>query len=73
MAFYVEDVANCQNMFVPSDLQSWIHVCVHFLLFITLGVHSDRLNVNPVTNDIAKLSTLVRETLQLNCIWEILN
>uniref|UniRef100_A0A3Q4MSU2 Kit ligand n=1 Tax=Neolamprologus brichardi TaxID=32507 RepID=A0A3Q4MSU2_NEOBR len=36
----------------------WIHVCVHFLLFITIGVHSDRLNVNPVTNDIAKLSTL---------------
>lgn len=38
--------------------KSWIHVCVHFLLFITLGVHSDRLNVNPVTDDIAKLSTL---------------
>ncbi|XP_069018760.1 kit ligand a [Embiotoca jacksoni] len=38
--------------------KSWIHVCVHFLLFITLGVHSDTLDVNPVTDDIFKLSIL---------------
>ncbi|XP_030587466.1 kit ligand a [Archocentrus centrarchus] len=38
--------------------KSWIHVCVHFLLFITLGVHSDRLHVNPVTDDLIKLSFL---------------
>ncbi|XP_028287546.1 kit ligand a [Parambassis ranga] len=38
--------------------KSWIHVCVRFLLFITLGVHSDTLDVNPVTDDISKLSTL---------------
>ncbi|KAM9754981.1 kit ligand a isoform 1-T1 [Menidia menidia] len=38
--------------------KSWIHVCVHFLLFITLGVLSDTLNVNPVTDDISKLSVL---------------
>uniref|UniRef100_A0A3P8T5F5 Kit ligand n=1 Tax=Amphiprion percula TaxID=161767 RepID=A0A3P8T5F5_AMPPE len=39
-------------------MQSWIHVCVRFLLFITLGVHSDTLDVNPVTDDISKLYTL---------------
>ncbi|XP_041853791.1 kit ligand a [Melanotaenia boesemani] len=38
--------------------KSWIHVCVHFLLFITLGVHSDTLDFNPVTDDISKLSIL---------------
>lgn len=38
--------------------KSWIHVCVRFLLFITLGVHSDTLDANPVTDDISKLSTL---------------
>ncbi|KAM6937122.1 kit ligand a [Xenentodon cancila] len=38
--------------------KSWIHVCVRFLLFITLGVHSDTLDVNPVTDDISKLSVL---------------
>lgn len=38
--------------------KSWIHVCVRFLLFITLGVHSDTLDVNPVTDDISKLYTL---------------
>ncbi|XP_075326629.1 kit ligand a isoform X2 [Odontesthes bonariensis] len=38
--------------------KSWIRLCVHFLLFITLGVHSDTLDVNPVTDDISKLSIL---------------
>ncbi|XP_047452659.1 kit ligand a [Mugil cephalus] len=37
--------------------KSWIHICVRFLLF-TLGVLSDSLDVNPVTDDISKLSTL---------------
>ncbi|KAM9375355.1 kit ligand a [Pholidichthys leucotaenia] len=38
--------------------KSWIHVCVHFLLFITLGVLSARLDVNPVTDDVVKLALL---------------
>uniref|UniRef100_A0A3Q1H9N1 Kit ligand n=1 Tax=Anabas testudineus TaxID=64144 RepID=A0A3Q1H9N1_ANATE len=36
----------------------WIHVCVHLLLFITLGVHSSILDVNPVTDDISRLAVL---------------
>ncbi|XP_049429028.1 kit ligand a [Epinephelus fuscoguttatus] len=36
----------------------WIRVCVHLLLFITLGVHSSKFDVNPVTDDIASLSIL---------------
>ncbi|XP_067349734.1 kit ligand a isoform X6 [Channa argus] len=36
----------------------WIHVCVHLLLCITLGVYSSKLDVNPVTDDIARLSVL---------------
>ncbi|XP_046890601.1 kit ligand a isoform X1 [Hypomesus transpacificus] len=35
----------------------WIHVCVHLLLSITLGVYSSEF-VNPVTDDITKLSQL---------------
>ncbi|XP_029290218.1 kit ligand a isoform X2 [Cottoperca gobio] len=36
----------------------WIRVCVHLLLFITLGVHSSKFDVNPVTDDISRLSLL---------------
>lgn len=36
----------------------WIRICVHLLLFITLGVHSSKLDVNPVTDDIFRLSVL---------------
>ncbi|KAM9854560.1 kit ligand a [Aulostomus maculatus] len=36
----------------------WIRVCVHLLLFITLGVHSSKFDVNPVTDDISTLSIL---------------
>ncbi|TNN48440.1 Kit ligand [Liparis tanakae] len=36
----------------------WIRVCVHILLFIALGVHSSRFDVNPVTDDISRLSIL---------------
>ncbi|XP_075994392.1 kit ligand a [Genypterus blacodes] len=36
----------------------WIRVCVHLLLFITLGIHSSAFDINPVTDDISKLSTL---------------
>ncbi|XP_068459601.1 kit ligand a isoform X1 [Clinocottus analis] len=36
----------------------WIRVCVHILLFITLGVHSNKFDVNPVTDDISRLSIL---------------
>ncbi|KAK2842696.1 hypothetical protein Q5P01_012896 [Channa striata] len=36
----------------------WIHVCVHLLLFITLGVYSSKIDVNPVTDDISRLSVL---------------
>ncbi|KAM7002600.1 kit ligand a [Tautogolabrus adspersus] len=36
----------------------WIRICVHLLLFITLGVHSSRFDVNPVTDDISRLSIL---------------
>ncbi|XP_024117636.1 kit ligand a isoform X1 [Oryzias melastigma] len=38
--------------------KSWIHVCVRFLLFITLGVLSDTVDSNPITDDIVKLSVL---------------
>ncbi|RVE71335.1 hypothetical protein OJAV_G00050680 [Oryzias javanicus] len=38
--------------------KSWIHVCVRFLLFITLGVLSDTVDSNPITDDIFKLSVL---------------
>ncbi|XP_056138106.1 kit ligand a [Lampris incognitus] len=36
----------------------WIHVCVHLLLYITLGVHSSEFDINPVTDDISRLSVL---------------
>ncbi|XP_059191753.1 kit ligand a [Centropristis striata] len=36
----------------------WIRVCVYLLLFITLGVHSSKFDVNPVTDDIFRLSVL---------------
>ncbi|XP_029379189.1 kit ligand a [Echeneis naucrates] len=36
----------------------WIRLCVHLLLFITLGVHSSKFAVNPVTDDISRLSIL---------------
>ncbi|CAK6954567.1 kit ligand a [Scomber scombrus] len=36
----------------------WIRVCVHLLLFITFGVHSSKFDVNPVTDDISRLSVL---------------
>lgn len=36
----------------------WIRVCVHILLFITLGVHSSKFDVSPVTDDISRLSIL---------------
>ncbi|KAM9351548.1 kit ligand a isoform 2-T2 [Symphorus nematophorus] len=36
----------------------WIRICVHLLLFITLGVHSSKFDVNPVTDDISTLSIL---------------
>ncbi|XP_040024907.1 uncharacterized protein LOC120812772 isoform X2 [Gasterosteus aculeatus] len=36
----------------------WIRLCVHVLLFITLGVHSSRFDINPVTDDISRLSIL---------------
>ncbi|XP_019750400.1 kit ligand a isoform X1 [Hippocampus comes] len=35
-----------------------IRVCVHFLLLITLGVHSSKFDVNPVTDDVSRLSIL---------------
>lgn len=44
-------------------LQIWIRSCVHLLLFITLGVHSSKFDVNPVTDDISRLSVLVRTPL----------
>ncbi|XP_034735029.1 kit ligand a [Etheostoma cragini] len=40
------------------SLQIWILVCVHLLLFITFGVHSSKFDVNPVTDDISRLSIL---------------
>ncbi|CAJ1056109.1 kit ligand a isoform X1 [Xyrichtys novacula] len=36
----------------------WIRICVHLLLFFTLGVHSSKFDVNPVTDDISRLSIL---------------
>ncbi|XP_035521079.1 kit ligand a [Morone saxatilis] len=36
----------------------WIRICVHLLLFITLGVHSSKFGVNPVTDDISRLTIL---------------
>lgn len=36
----------------------WIRLCVHLLLFIALGVHSSKFDVNPVTDDISRLSVL---------------
>uniref|UniRef100_A0A3Q3WB54 Kit ligand n=1 Tax=Mola mola TaxID=94237 RepID=A0A3Q3WB54_MOLML len=39
-------------------LQIWIRICVHLLLFITLGVHSSKFDVYPVTDDISRLSIL---------------
>ncbi|KAG7523366.1 kit ligand [Solea senegalensis] len=36
----------------------WIRVCVYLLLFITLGVHSSKFDVNTVTDDISKLTIL---------------
>ncbi|XP_039989779.1 kit ligand a isoform X2 [Xiphias gladius] len=36
----------------------WIRVCVHLLLFIILGVNSSKFDVNPVTDDISRLSVL---------------
>uniref|UniRef100_A0A8P4KQ88 Kit ligand n=1 Tax=Dicentrarchus labrax TaxID=13489 RepID=A0A8P4KQ88_DICLA len=36
----------------------WIRICVHLLLFITLGVHSSKFDVNPVTDDISRLIIL---------------
>ncbi|KAF7644596.1 hypothetical protein LDENG_00219380, partial [Lucifuga dentata] len=36
----------------------WIRVCVHLLLFITLGVYSSEVDVNPVTDDVSRLSVL---------------
>ncbi|XP_041795715.1 kit ligand a [Chelmon rostratus] len=36
----------------------WIRICVHLLLFIALGVHSSKFDVNPVTDDISRLSVL---------------
>lgn len=56
-------VTMCLFFFLPLDLQIWIRVCVYLLLFITLGVHSSRFDVNPVTDDISRLSVLVRTTL----------
>lgn len=44
-------------------LQIRIRSCVHLLLFITLGVHSSKFDVNPVTDDISRLSILVRMPL----------
>ncbi|XP_068596072.1 kit ligand a [Brachionichthys hirsutus] len=38
--------------------QLWIRICVHLLLFITVGIHSSRFDVNPVTDDISRLSVL---------------
>ncbi|XP_026167638.1 kit ligand a isoform X2 [Mastacembelus armatus] len=35
-----------------------IHACVHLLLFIALGVYSSKFDVNPVTDDISRLSVL---------------
>ncbi|KAM4554485.1 kit ligand a [Fundulus diaphanus] len=43
--------------------KSWIHVCVHFLLFMTLGVHSATLDVGRVTNDIDKHLHALRENI----------
>lgn len=52
------------NTFCVCLLQIWIRICVHLLLFITLGVHSSKFAVNPVTDDISRLSILVRTTLK---------
>ncbi|XP_077599536.1 kit ligand a [Stigmatopora nigra] len=35
-----------------------IHVCVHLLLLITLGAYSSKFDVNPVTDDVSRLSIL---------------
>ncbi|XP_054633136.1 kit ligand a [Dunckerocampus dactyliophorus] len=35
-----------------------IRICVHLLLLITLGVHSSKFDVNPVTDDVSRLSIL---------------
>ncbi|XP_068168647.1 kit ligand a [Antennarius striatus] len=36
----------------------WIRICVHLLLFITVGIHSSKFDVTPVTDDISRLSVL---------------
>lgn len=51
---------SCFSLFC---LQIRIGSCVHLLLFITLGVHSSKFDVNPVTDDISRLSILVRTPL----------
>lgn len=50
-------------LFHSLCLQIRIRSCVHLLLFITLGVHSSKFEVNPVTDDISRLSILVRTPL----------
>lgn len=52
-------------------LQIWIRICVHLLLFITLGVHSSKFDVNPVTDDISRLSVLVRRTCCLCALHSV--
>ncbi|XP_051807991.1 kit ligand-like [Acanthochromis polyacanthus] len=49
---------DCLLKLISFSMQSWIHICVCFLLFIMLGVHSNTFDVSPVTDDISKLYTL---------------
>ncbi|XP_037538508.1 kit ligand a [Nematolebias whitei] len=43
--------------------KSWIHVCVRFLLFITLGVHSATLEVTAVTDDTHVLLPTLKQNI----------
>lgn len=54
-----------QSCFSLFYLQIRIRSCVHLLLFITFGVHSSKFEVNPVTDDISRLSILVSMPLSL--------
>ncbi|XP_015227707.1 kit ligand a [Cyprinodon tularosa] len=43
--------------------KSWIHTCVHFLLFMTLGVHSATLDVQRMTDDIDRELPVLRHNI----------
>lgn len=47
--------------------QIWIHTCVHLLLYITVAAYSSEFG-NPITDDIKKISLLVRADLK---VWSV--